>query len=148
MLAKTPKQLKMGDDNGCFAHALWAVRTFGGIIEHPEASHAYAYYGLKRPPQSGGWVNADNYGGWTCCVAQGHYGHRAQKLTWLYAVRTKRPELKWGRIKKMLMELGPHSKEAALEIRARKDYKPIKRITHQERIDTPLAFKELLISLV
>jgi len=148
MLAKTPKQKNMGDDNGCFAHALWAVRTFGGVIEHPEATHAYTWYGLNKPPRSGGWIKADNYGGWTCCVAQGHYGHRAQKLTWLYTVRTRRPELKWGLIKKMRMELGPHSKEHAKQLRADPNFKSPERISVKERIDTPKEFKELLIRLV
>jgi hypothetical protein len=145
MLAKTPRALKKGDDDNCFAHSLWAVRTFGGVIEHPEASHAWPWFGLNKPPQSGGWVKADDFGGFTCCVAQGHYGHRAQKFTWLYAVNTKLPELIWGKCKGIRMELGPHSKEKAKAIRSCKDYKPIKRISAEERMGTPKDFKELLI---
>ena len=34
---------------------------------------------MCAPPRFGGWVNADWLGGWTCCVEQGHYGHRARK---------------------------------------------------------------------
>lgn len=40
-----------GDDNGCFAAALAAVRRFGGVLEHPEASAAWAAFGLMTPPQ-------------------------------------------------------------------------------------------------
>ena len=87
---------KVGDDQGCFAAALWAVRTFGGVLEHPEASHAWKWYGLAKPPKSGGWIKADKYEGWTCCVEQGHYGHAARKATWLYSVGPKPPELIWG----------------------------------------------------
>ncbi|MGE0451731.1 MAG: hypothetical protein AB7Q29_19310 [Vicinamibacterales bacterium] len=75
-----------GDDEGCFAAALDAVRRWGGVLEHPAASSAWDEFGLKCPPRVGGWIVADWQGGWTCCIDQGHYGHRAQKATWLYAV--------------------------------------------------------------
>ena len=91
---RTPKV--KGDDGGCFAAALAAVRKWGGVLEHPEASHAWAAFGLAAPPRGGGWVNADWLGGWTCCVEQGWYGHRARKATWLYAVGVELPSLKWG----------------------------------------------------
>lgn len=38
-----------GDDEGCFAHSLWSVRTFGGVIEHPEASSAWLYFVGPKP---------------------------------------------------------------------------------------------------
>lgn len=84
-----------GDDGGCFAAALACVRRWGGVLEHPEASAAWDHFGLARPPRSGGWIKADAWG-WTCCVEQGHYGHRARKATWLYAVGTALPDLIWG----------------------------------------------------
>lgn len=80
----------VGDDAGCFAAALASVREWGGVLEHPEASKAWAAHGLVAPPKSGGWIRADfvagpGHGcGWTCCVEQGHYGHVARKATWLY----------------------------------------------------------------
>ena len=45
-------RLKLGDDNGCFAAALGSVRAFGGVLEHPEASHAWAAHGLNKPPKT------------------------------------------------------------------------------------------------
>lgn len=146
MLHGTDKQMKLGDDSGMFAKSLWAVRTFGGVIEHPEASHAWAYYGLNKPPRKGGWIKADNYDGWTCCVAQGWYGHRGQKLTWLYAVGTKRPELKWGKCPgKQLLEDGFHSKEE----RARLVKTGIcQRVSVKQRTATPQEFKDLLKGLL
>src|SRR5580700_4152277 len=62
-----------GDDDGCFVSALRSVRTFGGVLEHPCDSSAWEAFGLLSPPRSGGWVNADLEGGWTCCVYQGNY---------------------------------------------------------------------------
>jgi hypothetical protein len=85
-----------GDDGGCFAAALSAVRTFGGILEHPRDSHAWEHFALTKPPRSGGWIKADDFGGWTCCVEQGRYGHYARKPTWLYSVGCILPELDWG----------------------------------------------------
>ena len=40
-----------GDDGGCFAAALASVREWGGVLEHPEASSAWAAFGLAAPPQ-------------------------------------------------------------------------------------------------
>jgi hypothetical protein len=87
---------KRGDDGGCFQAALEAVRTWGGVLEHPAYSDAWAAHDLNAPPTGGGWVNADFHGGWTCYVEQHRYGHAAKKATWLYAVAPLLPELEWG----------------------------------------------------
>lgn len=94
---RKPHQHKLGDDAGCFAAALAAVRRFGGVLEHPAHSHAWSTFGLASPPRAGGWVPADSEGGWTCCVDQGHYDHISRKTTWLYAVGCELPALRWGR---------------------------------------------------
>lgn len=135
-----------GNDNGCFAHALWAVRTFGGVIEHPEASHAWLWFGLSKPPRSGGWVKADEFGGITCCVAQGNYGHRAQKLTWLYINKIKPMELRWGLCpNKTRIDPGFHSKEERKRlIRTGVG----KRLSKNQRTATPIEFRDLLIKMV
>ena len=94
MLARTPKAKKKGDDGGCFAAALAAVRRYGGVLEHPADSHAWRAYGLP-PPLPRGWC-ADVMGGWCCRVEQGHYGHRSRKATWLYAFGVALPDVKFG----------------------------------------------------
>jgi hypothetical protein len=137
---------KKGDDGGCFAAALEAVRRWGGVIEHPEASHAWATFGLNAPPRHGGWVVADFVGGWTCCVEQGHYGHRARKATWLYAHGIDLPSLKWGRAPGAfnLLDEGYHSKEE----RARKIKTGIcQRLSKQQRAATPAPFRDLLLAM-
>lgn len=133
-----------GDDAGCFAAALWAVRTYGGVLEHPEASHAWRWFGLVRPPKTGGWIEADERG-WTCCVEQGHYGHLARKATWLYAVDTHRPELIWGPAKGVRLDEGFHS--AAERARAAKTG-ACQRLSKRQRTLTPDPFRDLLLSLV
>jgi len=88
---------RKGDDGGCFKSALFDVRRFGGVLEHPEGSNAWDAFGIIKPPRTGGWVKADDCGGWTCRVEQGQYGHYCPKPTWLYACGVDRlPELKWG----------------------------------------------------
>ena len=87
---------RRGEDGGCFASALASVRRWGGVLEHPAYSDAWAAHGINRPPTGGGWVNADMFGGWTCYVEQFRYGHPAKKATWLYAFGVELPELRWG----------------------------------------------------
>lgn len=87
---------KRGEDEGCFAAALVAVRRWGGVLEHPAFTRAFAAYGLTSPTR-GGWIGPDPYGGYICSVDQGHYGHEARKATWLYVVGAwPLPSLKWG----------------------------------------------------
>jgi hypothetical protein len=134
-----------GDDNGCFAAALTAVRKWGGVLEHPEASHAWSHFGLNSPPRNGGWICADFYGGWTCCVEQGHYGHRARKATWLYAFGVELPELKWGSSgKRERLDEGFHSAE---ERRRAVRTVICQRLSANQRAATPIPFRDLLLSI-
>jgi hypothetical protein len=137
---------RKGDDGGCFLSALESVRRWGGILEHPEASHAWRIFGLCAPPRHGGWVNADFLGGWTCCVEQGHYGHRARKATWLYAVGTELPSLKWGESEGERLDEGFHSAEERRAARAA-GQRPRRRLSTAENLATPLPFRDLLLSI-
>lgn len=67
-IKRTGERKAKGDDGGCFASALAAVRRWGGVLEHPWGSHAWPHFGINVPPRAGGWVAADWHGGWTCCV--------------------------------------------------------------------------------
>jgi hypothetical protein len=90
---------KRGDDGGCFASALASVRNWGGVLEHPAYSDAWAAHRLAAPKTGGGWSRADwidGFDGWTCYVEQHRYGHVAKKATWLYACGVDLPGLRWG----------------------------------------------------
>ena len=91
------ERFEIGDDDGCFEAALRDVRTHGGVLEHPQDSKAWKWFGLNTPPRSGGWIVADKFGGWTCRVEQGFYGHFSNKATWLYVCFAATPALRWGK---------------------------------------------------
>lgn len=134
-----------GDDNGCFASALASVRKWGGVLEHPEASSAWRAFNLNPPPRSGGWIAADFFRGWTCCVEQGHYGHRARKATWLYANGVQLLDLTWGPSPSTArLDDGFHSAE---ERRRAIKTGVCQRLSSRQRAATPLPFRDLLISI-
>jgi hypothetical protein len=57
------------------------VRANGGVLEHPRQSTLWARMGLPTPGRA-----PDEFGGWTAEVRQCDWGHKAEKLTWLYIV--------------------------------------------------------------
>jgi hypothetical protein len=133
---------KRGDDGGCFASALASVRRWGGVLEHPAYSTAWRAHGLNTPPTGGGWVNADEHGGWTCYVEQGRYGHPAKKATWLYAVADSLPTLEWGvmpdgQSKALVSWCGNHVKSG--------ERRP--RVGKRAASKTPLAFRTVLLGI-
>jgi len=139
------KRIK-GDDKGCFEAALAAVRKWGGVLEHPEASAAWKTFGLIAPPRHGGWCVADWQGGWTCCVEQGAYGHRARKASWLYAIHVDLPSLRWGKAPGDFVRIddGFHSSEErrrAIKTGARQS------LSKRERAASPHEFRDLLLSI-
>jgi hypothetical protein len=83
---------EVGDDGGCFAAALAAVRRWGGVLEHPARSYAWGAFGLPRP-RRGHWVWDGK--GWCTEVHQRAYGHAALKRTWLYYVGARPPTMRW-----------------------------------------------------
>lgn len=131
-----------GEDAGCFAAALASVRRWGGVLEHPARSTAWAAHGLATPPKSGGWVDAGDGVGATCHVEQGHYGHLALKGTWLYAARIALPALAWGPSPDAPYHGG--SKHPHLASARRK---PVEVMSRAERIKTPPPFRDLLIAM-
>lgn len=131
------KRYTLGDDGGCFAAALASVEEFGGVLEHPARSHAWERFGIAAP-EAQGWTRTRV--GWTCQVAQGNYGHGAKKSTWLYFVGPYAPpDLVWGD--------APHL-DAAYQGTTRRDRSgPLERMSKRKRASTPIAFRDLLLSL-
>lgn len=146
---RKPHRYKLGDDAGCFAAALTAVRNWGGCLEHPAQSRAWDYFGLSTPRTGApGWVLADNYGGWTCYVEQGFYGHFSRKPTWLYAAGIPLPEMIWGcgeqRLHPRALEKHGYAKASRIGVVAMIGGKDKERI----RNATPPTFRDALIAAV
>lgn len=126
-----------GNDAGCFASALSSVRRYGGVLEHPAKSKAFAAHGLSAP-RGMGWQRSID-GGWVCEVWQSAYGHRANKATWLYYYGKNVPEqLRWNRVRGS-HQVGHHDQ------RGKKANKPT--LSKREANATPVAFREALIQL-
>lgn len=146
-IKRTGKRKTKGDDGGCFAAALASVRKWGGVLEHPWGSHAWPHFGLNTPSRFGGWIVADFFGGWTCCVEQGRYGHYARKPTLLLAYGCELPDLDWGkgppRLDPAVIErMGLARAKRLGEVGGKgggKDSAP--------RIGTPAEFRDLLIGM-
>lgn len=138
---------RIGDDGGCFAAALRAVRHFGGVLEHPAESLAWDAFDLT-PPTSSGWIRAiigfQGAHAWVCQVEQRHWGHRARKKTWLYAVLppgVAPPAMHWGpgEVPEAWISTDrPRAELAALGI---------DQLSHEEAAATPIEFRDLLLSI-
>ena len=125
-----------GNDGGCFEAALRSVRSFGGVLEHPAATRAWAAHGLPRPLPSG-WIKTP-CGGWVCEVWQSAYGHRANKATWLYVHGVTPPDLKWTRV------VGTHQ-IGQRDQRGKGRNKPT--LSGKSASATPPEFRDLLLSI-
>lgn len=128
---------RVGDDGGCFAAALEAVRKYGGVLEHPAWSLAWEHFGLQQPCDIG-WSQSLFDPGWVCAVSQRAYGHRARKMTWLYYVGPQPPPvLDWS------------IPEPTAQVSFCKNHgdSPLPRLSKREASATPPAFRDLLISI-
>lgn len=146
-ITRTGQRKRKGDDDGCFEVALEAVRKFGGVLEHPEGSHAWAHFGLNSPERETGWVAADFADGWTCCVEQSSYGHYARKPTWLYACRATLPVLACKRSPAnldpaVIARIGLKRAQRRGEVASKGGG-----TDSRARIGTPLPFRDLLLSI-
>lgn len=131
----------VGDDGGCFAAALAAVRRFGGVLEHPAFSYAWPHFALTRPAR-GVWRYAGPTGHglheYVTEVSQSAYGHRARKRTWLlYVTDDAPPHLDWS-------EPAP---TAQVSFCKNHGDSPLPRLSKREAAATPLRFKALLLNL-
>ncbi len=72
---------KAHDDGHTGPIAVAQVRRWGGVLEHPRDSKLWRECGLPRPGEL-----PDAHGGYSIEVAQRDWGHRADKVTWLYVV--------------------------------------------------------------
>lgn len=124
------RNMRDGEDGGCFEHALWAVRTFGGVLEHPAHSLAWERFHLPKPARYG-WASSITSEGWSSEIDQYVYGHSHFKPTWLYAVGVDPPQLNPSWLGKGKRNLGRRRGWGEEHMRSR----------------TPPAFRDVLLDL-
>ncbi len=131
---------KIGDDDGCFAAALDAVRRFGGVLEHPGSSLAWAAFGLARPVR-GVWRRSLLDDGWVTEVSQSAYGHPTRKRTWLYLIGEPFP-VRWDdpEVDAIVSDLGPGNSR-----RRGADWVP--GVQYGAASATPEAFRDVLLAM-
>lgn len=125
-----------GNDGGCFAAALAAVREHGGVLEHPAFSRAWRAHGLTAPRGVGWTACADDE--WVCEVWQSAYGHPARKRTWLFYNGARPDEMRWDR-PNGTHQIGFHDQ------RGKDRNKPT--ISGKKASATPITFRDELIKL-
>jgi hypothetical protein len=121
--------------------ALWSVaqvRRWGGVLEHPAHSLLWAAAELPLPGKR------DFAGGFTLVVSQWWWGHKADKLTWLYVCGIElagTPEIPF--------RIGEPAYVAAQVHGQSPKYGNVRRpeITKAEREHTPLEFARWLVEL-
>lgn len=118
------------------ALAPWAVeqvRAWGGVLEHPAESTLFGHCELPRPGEF-----PDEHGGWTLAIEQFHWGHRAEKATWLYIV---------GCLQSDIPAIPRRPGKPTHCVRPTKSYPRLPSITKPEREHTPPALAEWLVEL-
>tara|TARA_R110000824_G_scaffold317838_1_gene505002 strand:+ start:3501 stop:4082 length:582 start_codon:yes stop_codon:yes gene_type:complete len=129
---------KVGDDGGCFEAALAAVRTYGGVLEHPAFSKAWGRFGLPIPTE-GHWTRGLFDKGWAASVYQRNYGHPARKRTWLYYVGDiLPPPLDWS---------APEEPTAWVASDRPRAIAPKAQLTKKQAKATPEAFRAVLLDI-
>jgi hypothetical protein len=127
---------RVGDDGGCFAAPLAAVRKWGGVLEHPAWSMAWGVHGLMAPP-SRGWSKSLEYPHeWVAELSQAAYGHRAKKMTWLLYVGHGLPP-----------PLDRSLPAAAAAVISSCTKRGVEKLSEKERNATPLPFRDLLLEI-
>jgi hypothetical protein len=135
------KHLCTKQDPSCAPRAVEQVRSFGGVLEHPQYSDLFKLCRLPYPGEL-----PDAHGGRTFEVRQLKFGHGCEKPTWLYVVRAE--------MKPLVREL------VAAEMR---HARPTHRMTNgprgpsartdlvcasgEMRRRTPVAFRDFLLSI-
>lgn len=75
------------DEKELAIFAIQMIRKYGGVLEHPRASKLWPHLNLPKGDKT------DEFGGFTLCVNQSWWGHKAQKKTLLYVCGVGRKDI-------------------------------------------------------
>lgn len=115
--------------------AIQQIRQYGGVLEHPRASKLWKELSLPTGNQR------DEYGGFTMCINQHWFGHRAEKKTLIYICGIEPSE-----IPSYTVSFDVPTKVITQSIRkGRMGFKS--RVTTREREATPIELAKWLIAI-
>lgn len=116
--------------------AIWAIeqiRQWGGVLEHPRASKLWKELRLPLGRER------DEFGGFTMCVDQSWWGHKARKRTLLYICGCKPAD-----VPATALSFTPPTHVITQGLRkGQPGWRP--RVTDREREATPIEFAKWLI---
>lgn len=121
------------DEKDLARFAVANIRKWGGVLEHPAESSLWGDQLLPFPGRA-----PDQYGGWTMALDQFHFGHRAEKSTWLYIVGAHPDDLP---------PMPQRDGKPTHCVRPTKAYPRLPSITKAEREHTPAALAEWLVAV-
>src|SRR6185437_8510113 len=126
------------DEKELAIKAVRQVREWGGALEHPATSSLWKEMPLPMPGE------IDMWGGFTICVDQFWWGHKAQKRTFLYICGIRPTEVPAHPIRFDAIE---YVVCASRNHRVKYGNMTKKYITKRERESTPLDFAKWLIQV-
>ncbi len=112
------------------------IRQWGGVLEHPRASKLWPTMKLPKPGE------VDSFGGFTLCVNQSWWGHRAEKKTLLYICGFDKSNLPNIPIRFDRIDYTVTS-----SIRKSSGRRAKGRLCSKENMSTPIEFAEWLIEV-
>lgn len=121
------------DEKELAIFAISNVQRFGGVLEHPACSSLWNECDLPKPGEF-----PDEFGGWTLSIEQFHWGHKAQKATWLYIV---------GCAQSDIPAIPKRFGSPTHCIRPTKSYPRLPSVTKAEREHTPPLLASWLVDL-
>lgn len=124
------------DEKELAIFAVRKIREFGGVLEHPKTSRLWDVMRLPAPG------DRDCFGGFTLCVDQFWWGHKARKATFLYVVGCEPKD-----VPTIPMRLDAVEYTVASKIKKYSGRRTKKEISKKEREATPVDFAKWLIEL-
>ena len=111
------------------------IRKFGGVLEHPRASKLWPDH-LPLPGE------VDDYGGYSICVDQFWWGHKAKKNTLLYIVGCSK-----SRLPSIPMSFDAVEYTVSSKIKKKSGRRIKKEIPKSDREKTPIDLAKWLIDV-
>lgn len=119
--------------------AIWSInkiRQCGGVLEHPRASKLWKVMSLPKPG------TVDYFGGFTLCVNQSWWGHKAEKKSLLYVCGLTHAE-----VPKMPIRFDAIEYTVSSRIKKKSGRRTKRELSKKQREETPEEFAKWLIEL-